>query len=74
MTGSSSFGLCPCARVCVRRAAHLADSPHTDVPPSGVAGRPVHHGAAVAVEEVLSSGDAVQLAGVLGCRRHQRSV
>lgn len=55
----------------MRFLSYLADSAHTNVPPSWMAGCPVDHGAAVTVEEVFSSGHAVQLTGVLSCERQE---
>lgn len=52
-------------------AAYLADSSHTNVPPPGVTGRTINHGAAVTIVEVFSSWHAVQLTGVLSCQRDE---
>lgn len=51
---------------------HLTHSLHTNIPPPRMAGRAVDNGAAVAVEKVLPSGHAVQLAGILGCREKNK--
>lgn len=53
---------------------HLTHPLHTNVPPPGMAGRAVDNSAAVAVEKVLPSGHAVQLAGILACHGKQSTL
>lgn len=61
-------------QVKLRLGTHLTHPLHTNIPPPRMAGRAVNNGAAVAVEEVLPSGHAGQLAGILACHGTQSTL